>query len=140
VQLAFAHSEATSRYDLNRVEMHVSNHQLNGRKSVVINADAAEFLLVSARSGGEVDERSGIALYLVPADSAGITRFSYDLTGGGQAADLIFENVQLSEHELLSTNALTAIEQANAAAIVAQCAETLGAMETATSMTWPGLP
>ncbi|MFK8081669.1 MAG: acyl-CoA dehydrogenase family protein [Granulosicoccus sp.] len=135
VQLAFAHSEPASRYELNHVETRVEQHQLNGRKSVVINADAAEFILVSARSAGDVFDTSGIALYLVPANTAGVTMRTYEVTGGGRAADLVLDNVQLSSTECLSEDAFDAIESATASAIVALCAETLGAMETATSMT-----
>ncbi|MFK7858179.1 MAG: acyl-CoA dehydrogenase family protein [Granulosicoccus sp.] len=135
VQLAFAHSEPAARYELSRVQTTVEQHCINGRKSVVMNADAAQWFLVSARSSGEVDDPTGLSLYLVPADTPGITCNSYELTGGGNAADIIFDNVQLLQDDCLCEDALVAIENANAAAIVALCAQTLGSMETATSMT-----
>lgn len=135
VQLAFAHSEPTSRYELSRVETQAQQHLINGRKSVVMNADAAELILVSARVAGDVADPSGIALYLVPSNTPGITINGYEVTGGGNAADVIFDNVQLAQSDCLSGDALSAIKSANAAAIVALCAQTLGAMETATSMT-----
>lgn len=135
VQLAFAHTEPTSRYELTRVETQARQHLINGRKSVVMNADKAELLLVSARSSGEVADPSGIALYAVPANAPGVTCNSYEVTGGGYAADVILDNVQLAQADCLSGDALTAIDSANAAAIVALCAQTLGAMETAMSMT-----
>ncbi len=135
VQLAFAHSETTSRYELNRVETHADHHCLNGVKSVVVNANAAHLFLVSARIAGDVADSSGIALYLVPVNTPGITVVNYELTGGGQAADITFDNVQLTQNDCLSTDALIAIDSATAAAIVALCAQTLGAMETTVSMT-----
>ena len=135
VQLAMAHSEPATRYELHRVETRVNQHVLNGRKSGVFNAGNAEFLLVTARSQGETTDRDGIALYLLPANTPGVTIHSYEVTGDGNAAEVILHNVQLTESECLSIDALSAIESANASAIVAQCAQTLGAMETAVSMT-----
>ena len=135
VQLAMAHSEPATRYELHRVETRADQHVLNGRKSGVFNAGNAEFLLVTARSPEETANRDGIALYLLPANTAGVTIHSYEVTGGGSAAEVILHNVRLTERELLSIDALNAIESANASAIVALCAQTLGAMETAVSMT-----
>ena len=135
VQLAFAHGEPQARYDLNRVETSAKDHVLNGRKSVVVNAEAAEMLLVSARTTGQADDKSGIALYLVPADVPGMSLHNYELVDGGRAADIIFDNVHLSESDCLSSDAFSAIENAIAAAIVALCAQTLGSMETAAAMT-----
>ena len=138
-QLAFAHSEPDSRYDLNRVTTRATTAaeqvELTGRKSVVVNAEAAEQLLVSARSEGRDDATEGIALYLLPASTPGVTLHGYDMANGGRAADVILEKVHLPTSSCLSSNAFAAIEHATAAATVAQCAETLGAMETATAMT-----
>ncbi|MBV1896627.1 MAG: acyl-CoA/acyl-ACP dehydrogenase, partial [Rhodobacteraceae bacterium] len=71
LHLAFAHGEPTSRYDLNRVETTAraagDGIVLNGRKAVVVNGEAAGYLLVSARENGALDEVDGISLFLVPA-------------------------------------------------------------------------
>lgn len=138
VQLAFAHTEPASRYALVHVETTIEQRAqqqvLNGQKSVVVNARCAEYLLVSARDEA-ADDHNGIALYLVPANSSGISMYHYEMSGGGQAAEVTFENVAVSSADCLSADALPAIESAVAAAVVAQCADTLGAMETVMSMT-----
>lgn len=141
LHMAFAHGEPTSRYDLNRVQTTAKTDGdaivLNGHKAVVVNAEAADYLVVSARESGAVDDEAGISLFLVPADTKGLTIQGYALLAGGRAAEVMLDNVQLTAADRLGEagNAFAAIEARMAAASVAQCAETLGAMETATELT-----
>jgi alkylation response protein AidB-like acyl-CoA dehydrogenase len=140
-QLAFAHGEPTSRYDLNRVQTTAKadgdSIVLNGHKAVVVNAEAADHLVISARESGAPDDETGISLFLVPADTKGITVQGYALLAGGRAAEVMLDNVTVSASARLGKagEAFSAIEARTAAANVAQCAETLGAMETATRLT-----
>lgn len=141
VHLAFAHGEPTSRYDLTRVETTARADGdaviLNGRKAVVVNAQNADMLLVSARESGAVDAADGISLFLVPKDSKGLTIQGYPLLSGGCAAEVTLDDVKLPETARLGApgKASGAIEARIAAACVAQCAQTLGAMETACALT-----
>ncbi|MBL4766823.1 MAG: acyl-CoA dehydrogenase family protein, partial [Rhodobacteraceae bacterium] len=63
LHLALAHGEPASRYDLNRVDTTAKTDGddivLNGRKAVVMNAEAAGYLLVSARESGASDDTNG---------------------------------------------------------------------------------
>ncbi|MDK3018984.1 acyl-CoA dehydrogenase family protein [Pseudodonghicola flavimaris] len=141
LHLAFAHGEPTSRYDLNRVatEAKVSGGDivLNGRKAVVANAEAAGYLIVSAREGGAVDDEAGISLFLVPAGTSGVTLRGYPLFAGGRAAEVTLDEVRLPASARLGAAgaAYGAIAGAVAAANVALAAEALGAMVTATELT-----
>ena len=141
LHMALAHGEPTSRYDLNRVQTTAKTDGdaivLNGHKAVVVNAEAADYLVVSARESGAVDDEAGISLFLVPSDAKGLTIQGYALLAGGRAAEVMLDNVQLTAADRLGEagNAFAAIEARMAAASVAQCAETLGAMETATELT-----
>lgn len=141
LHLAFAHGEPASRFDLNRVETNaVQNGDeivLNGRKAVVVNAEAAGQLIVSAREDGAVDDTSGISLFLVPADAAGLTMRGYPMMSGGRAAEVILDDVRVPGSARLGAagTAYPAIVGQVALANVALCAETLGAMETATELT-----
>lgn len=141
LHLAFAHGEPTSRYDLNRVQTTASvsgdTITLNGRKAVVANAEAAHMLFVSARESGAVDDTDGISLFLVPADTKGITLQGYPLLAGGRAAEVTLDEVSLPASARLGApgKAYDAIETRVAAANVALNAETLGAMETAVALT-----
>ncbi len=125
VQLALAHGEPASRYDVDVVEARFENGVIIGRKAVVINADAADYFVVSAQND------ASIGLYLVEGNASGVTKQGYPLLAGGRAAEVIFDNTPCSALDV----GLDALQGAIRLGIVAQCAETLGAMETATALT-----
>lgn len=125
LQLAVAHGEPGGRYDLDHVTTTAQNGKLTGRKAVVMNAEAADHLIVSARDG------DAIALYLVDKDAPGLVVQGYPLLAGGRAAEVTLD---ATPGDALNIG-LAAIEDVTALAIVAQTAETLGAMETATALT-----
>ncbi len=86
LHLAFAHGEPASRYDLTARRDHGPGRggrdRSDGRKSVVVNAEAAGQLIVSARESGGVDELDGISLFLVPAGTRGLALRGYPLLAG----------------------------------------------------------
>lgn len=141
MQLAFAHGEVMSRYDLAHVETVAESQDgavlLTGRKGVVVNAEAADHLVVSAREGGGARDADGISLFLVPIGSDGLTVEGYPLISGGRAAEVTLDAVQLPEVARLGApgQAFPAIEGVMARATVAQMAEALGAMTTAANLT-----
>lgn len=141
LQLAFAHGEPSSRYDLTRVSTTAaekgSDIVLNGRKAVVVNAEAADMLVVSARESGGQGDADGISLFLVPKDAKGLTIQGYAMLAGGRAAEVTLDDVAVPASARLGAagKASGAIEARIAAANVAQTAETLGAMETACALT-----
>ena len=141
LHLAFAHGEPNSRYDLTRVattaKVDSDTITLNGRKAVVVNAEAADMLVVSARESGGVDADEGLSLFLVPKDAKGLTVQGYALLAGGRAAEVTLDEVTVSANARLGAagKAAKAIEARIATACVAQSAETLGAMETACTLT-----
>ena len=81
-QLAFAHGEVQSRYDLDDVQTIAESRDgailITGRKGVVMNAEAADHFIVSARD----EEGTGISLFLVPANSDGLDIQGYPLISG----------------------------------------------------------
>ena len=141
LHLAFAHGEPASRYDLNRVETTAvttgDRIVLNGRKAVVVNAEAAGFLIVSARESGDVSDEAGISLFLVPGDAEGLVLMGYPMLSGGRAAEVMLNDVSLPQSARLGAAgaAYPAIVERAAAASVALASEALGAMETATELT-----
>ena len=70
---------------------------LNGTKVGVVDGQAADTLLVSAVSSTTGD----LALYLVPADSSGITASTVELFDTHRAAKLTFEDVPVDGGALL---------------------------------------
>ena len=124
VQVALAHGEPDGRYDLTHVETRFENGSITGRKALVMNAESADTLIVSARAGAP-------GLYVVARGAEGMTLHGYPLLAGGRAAEVVFDATPAEPLGL----GLDALENAIALGIVAQCAETLGAMETATALT-----
>jgi alkylation response protein AidB-like acyl-CoA dehydrogenase len=141
LHLAFAHGEPNSRYDLNRVETTArvdgDGVVLTGAKAVVMNAEAAGWLIVSARESGDAGDEAGISLFLVPADATGLSLRGYPVISGGRAAEIKLDGVRLQASARLGAAGagFDAICTAVARANVALAAEALGAMETATALT-----
>ena len=134
VQMALAHGEPTSRYDLNHVVTTAKDGVLNGRKAVVMNAEAADVIIVSARTSGATADDDGISLFAVDKGAKGLTIQGYPLLAGGRAAEITLDDVKgtlIGEEG----NGYALLKDAYAIATVAQCAETLGAMTTATELT-----
>lgn len=141
IQLALAHGEAGARFDLDHVATRAEecggDILLTGRKAVVVNAEAADYLIVSARESGSVACREGISLFLVPRDMAGVSLVGYPVFGGGRAAEVVLEEVRLPATARLGTAGAGyhALNERLAAAHVALSAEALGAMESAIELT-----
>ena len=141
LHLAFAHGEPAGRYDLARVETTASADGdgvvLTGAKAVVMNAEAAGHLIVSARESGDMADEDGISLFLIPAGTPGLSMRGYPVISGGRAAEVTLDGVRLPQTARLGAPGAGygAIRRAVARANVALAAEALGAMETATVLT-----
>ncbi|NDW47801.1 acyl-CoA dehydrogenase family protein [Ruegeria sp. PrR005] len=139
--LALAHGEPASRYDLTRVETtaRVDGDEivLNGRKAVVVNAETAGHLIVSARESGGIFDLDGISLFLVPAGTPGLALHGYPMLAGGRAAEVMLDNVRLPQSARLGAAGagLAPLMDVIAAANVALCAECVGAMQSAVELT-----
>jgi alkylation response protein AidB-like acyl-CoA dehydrogenase len=138
---AFAHDEPQSHYELARVTTSARRDGdawiIDGAKAVVANAEHAQLIVVSARTSGAVDDQNGISLFLVPADSAGLSMVGTPTMDGGRVADLTFSSVRVAAGALLGAEGqgYAALERAVGRGILALCAEALGAMEAAKEAT-----
>jgi len=141
LQLAFAYAEPNSRYDLAYVATSADKtsggYVLNGHKAVVLNAPVANKIIVSARTSGDTNNKDGISLFILDADSEGVDIQSYRTQDGGRAAEVRLNNVNITTENLLGTegSALPTIEAILDRATLAVCAEAVGAMEIATAKT-----
>lgn len=120
-----------------RAEKQVDGWRLNGAKAVVVQAEAADMFVISARtSDADTDER-GLSLFIVPADAPGLSLRGYTLIDGGRAAELSLNDVTLPAEALLGSRdqAFAVIERVLGAGVLALCAESLGAMEAAKEAT-----
>lgn len=110
---------------------------LSGTKVAVLYGNVADNLLVSARSSGKADDPNGTSLFLVPADTRGLTIIPYRMHDDSWAADIRLDHVRVPAGSLLGAEgrALLTIEAALDAGAAALCAEAVGAMWTLHDLT-----
>ena len=127
--LAFAYAEKQSRYNLNdcatKAEKSGEGFTISGEKVWVLNGHAADQIIVVARTAGDQFDDSGLSLFVVDGDAAGLTRITVPQMDGQKSALLRFDGVQVGADRLLGREgeALSMIELAvdrGAAAAVAE--------------------
>jgi alkylation response protein AidB-like acyl-CoA dehydrogenase len=141
VKLAFAHSERQARYDLTDVVTTAKRGGggwvLDGAKSVVAHGEAADRLVLSARTSGDRYDADGITLFLVDTSAPGLARRGYATRDEQRAADVALSNVTVGDGEVLGEvgNGLAIVQRIVETGIAATAAEAVGAMEAMHSMT-----
>lgn len=136
-KIAFAHLESNASPDARDITTMAvrtgDGWALHGRKQMVIVADSADKILVTARTdagGGEAT----VGLFLVDVQAAGLKRESLRTVDSHRAADVSFDNCPaqpLGEPD----EALEALDEALDFATLLVCAEAVGAMSFANETT-----
>lgn len=99
---------------------------LNGDYRYVIDGHTADFLVLAAREQGS-EGNNGIALFVLPADTAGITRqWLPTMDQTRKQAALSLSNVQLPANALMADNAAGKLAQIVDLATIALAAEQVG--------------
>lgn len=141
LRFTFAFAEPTSRFDLADVSTTATKdgggYRLNGQKCVVHYANAADKVVVSARTAGSQRDSMGVSLFLVDSAASGLSARHYPTIDGQRAADITFDNVRVDVGDLIGDedSALTLIDEACDHGIAAICAEAVGAMSALYEMT-----
>jgi pimeloyl-CoA dehydrogenase small subunit len=139
--LAFAQLEKNSRYDLHDVATTAKKkgdaYVIDGEKFVVLNGENADTLVVTARTKGERRDRSGVGVFLVPANAKGVTKKSYPTQDGLHAADITFTGVEVDGSAAIGNpeDGLALIERVVDDARTALCAEAVGLMDVSLETT-----
>ena len=135
LKLACAIGEKQARHDLADITTTATPNGdgfvINGTKTIVLHGAQAGMLIVSTRSSGTQRATDGISLFVLAADTAGVTVRDYRTIDSQHAADIRFDNVQVPASALLGS-AGAGWEILDAAAdygIALLCAEAIGAME-----------
>src|SRR6202023_768213 len=132
---AFAQLEKNSRYDLQDVATSAKKkgdaYVIDGEKFVVLNGEAADTLIVTARTKGGQRDADGIGVFLVPGNARGVARKGYPTQDGLHAADITFTGVEVGADAAIGDpeNALPLIERVVDDARTAMCAEAVGIMD-----------
>src|ERR1700742_1370211 len=132
---AFAQLEKNSRYDLHDVATTAKKKGagwvIDGEKSVVLNGETADTLVVTARTKGGQRDKTGIGVFLVPGNAKGVVKKGYPTQDGLHAADITFTGVEVGADAAIGDpeNGLPLIERVVDEARTALCAEAVGAMD-----------
>jgi len=134
-QMTLAYAEQQSRFDLEDVATSARQEGdkfiINGQKSMVLNAESADHIVVVTRtSGGQVDEE-GITLFLVDSTAKGLELQNFPTVDGLRASEITFDNVEVSSERMIGKlgKGFEILRVVSNNAILAVCAEAVGAME-----------
>ena len=135
LQVTLAYAEEQSRFDIEDVATAAredgNNFIINGKKSMVLNAESADKIVVVARTNGSQVDEDGISLFLVDATSAGIERDNFPTVDGLRASEITFTDVEVSSDNLIGEKdkGFSILQAVVNDAILALSAEAVGAME-----------
>lgn len=139
--LALAYAEQDSRYDActvrTRAEKTGDGYILTGKKVWVLNGQAADHILVSARTSGEARDRDGVSLFVVDRGTSGLRVKTVSCMDSHKAAFIELEGVRVDKDALVGQEgqARKALERAQDAGAAAACAEGAGIMQAVLKMT-----
>lgn len=139
--IAFAHGEAGSRYDVRHVETRAvadgRGFRLSGTKLQVLDGHVADAFVVVARTSGGVSDEAGIALFIVPADAAGMSVERQTRVDSRNAAIVRLTDVRVAADQVLGQPGAQAValDRIIDRATVVLCAEMLGGMSQAFDLT-----
>lgn len=131
----FAYAEEQAFHDLAHVtttaEKDGDFFRLNGTKSVVLNAQSADRILVTARTSGDDHDTAGITTFVVEADAEGLERQDYPTVDGLRASEVTFKDVKVSADDVVGEidNGFDVIAKVAQRAVLALSAEAVGAMQ-----------
>lgn len=143
---AWAHAEAAARYELAHVGATAKcvgradpdqTYVIDGAKSVVLFGAQADSLVVSARTAGGLREATGISLFVIDRNAAGLTVRDYRTIDGLRAAEVTLKGVKADAGAMLGAagSAHALIEQVCDLGLAALCAEGVGLMESLNAAT-----
>lgn len=131
-RLALAHVEsragASTVWVETRAKEDGGSWVLDGAKPYVVAGGNADGYIVSARVSGEPADEAGVALFLVPAGTKGLSTRDWTLADGSLASELKLDGVMLPQEHRLE-GGLEAIASAEEMATLARSAEALGVMQ-----------
>lgn len=140
-RLALAVDEAHTRYRPAfaecRARVDGNGWRLDGRKTLVLDGDAADAFIVLARTTGSAGDADGLTLFLVDAKADGLRVQGFDTIDGRRAAHLGLAGVRLPFEATVGPvdGALPLVEAASDRAAAALCAEATGAIDALVEMT-----
>lgn len=114
-----------------------AGYTLTGDKRYVVDGREANLLIVAARTSGGESDRTGITLFLVPANAKGVSRTPLKTLDAHAAANISFANVEVGADAVLGSadNGFDTLDAVLDRARIGLAAEALGASDAAFEMT-----
>jgi len=132
---ALAYIEPQARFNVNDVKTSATaqgdGYVIKGFKGVVIGGPSADVFIVPARTAGDQMDASGISLFLVDANAAGVSRRDYPTIDGFRASELTLAEVVVGPEALLGSlnEGLEPLQYGLDQGMMGTGAEAVGAME-----------
>jgi alkylation response protein AidB-like acyl-CoA dehydrogenase len=139
--LALAYVEKNSRYDVSHVETRAEksggDYKLNGKKEWVLNGQAADHLLVSARTSGGPRDVDGVSLFVVDRGAPGLKIKTLNCMDSHKAATIELEGVKIGKDALIGAEGKAAaiLDRAQDYGAAAATCEGSGINQATLSMT-----
>ena len=139
--LALAFTEENSRHNPfcieTKAEKSGADYKLSGNKRWVLNGQAADHLIVSARTSGEQGSEAGVSLFAVPKDAKGLSIQNVKCMDSHRAAMVSLDGVTVSADGLLGDEGAAgpALAKTLDLGAAACCAEGSGIMDAVLAMT-----
>lgn len=134
-QLAVGYAEEQARFDMHdvvtRAQADGEEFVINGRKSMVQHGGTANQIIISARTSGGQSDHNGISLFIIDADTDGVTVTGFPTVDGLAAAEVELKDVRVGADSLVGEldKGYAILEQVAIDGILAISAEAVGAME-----------
>lgn len=135
IKATLGYAEEQARFDLNdtatTAKKDADGYLISGTKSVVQNAETADYIIVSARTSGKRTDNKGITLFIVDAKAEGVKLQNYPTVDGLRASEVILDKVKVTAADILGEldKGLELLETVRDEAILALAAEAVGQME-----------
>ena len=135
LQITLAYAEEQSRFDIEDIATAAREENdgfiINGKKSMVLNAESADKIVVVARTSGSQVDEEGISLFVVDADAEGIEKENFPTVDGLRASEILFKDVKVKSTSLIGEKdkGFSILQAVVNDAILALAAEAIGAME-----------
>lgn len=139
--LSLADAEPNGRFDLNRIatraEVVEGGFRLTGHKSHALDGGAADWFIIPARTAGADDSQDGVSLFLVPAQTEGLTVMRSRAMDNRHNASLELDGVVVPAANLIGGlgEGFPLLRDAVDRGVVARLAEAVGAMDAVREMT-----
>ncbi|MGE0313774.1 MAG: acyl-CoA dehydrogenase family protein [Lautropia sp.] len=133
--------EHDARYDASRVLARARRHgdgwQIDGCKTLVLEGDTADLLLVVARTDGEPDARTGLTLLAVERCAPGVSVAAHATLEARRIATLSLDRVAVAATDVVGPvgGAWPLVERGIDRAVAAVCADSAGALEAMLELT-----